>query len=652
MPNIPKSFIFCVHAHQPVGNFDNVFEDAFQRCYRPFIEVLNRHPKVPVSLHVSGCLLDWLSQKQPDFVQDLRRMGESGQIEFLGGAYYEPIYGLIPENDLTGQIRQMQEKIQQLFGQLPQGAWLTERVWDPHLVGPLTKEGIQYTVLDDTHLEKGGVRGPVIGHYRAQQGGGSLDLFASHKALRYLIPFRAPEDTLRYLHSIRAKKGEAVVFADDCEKFGLWPGTQDWVYGRQWLDRFFAALEKDESIRVCSFRDYRASHASRGTVKVPHSSYSEMMQWCGGRFDNFFSKYPESGYMKERMKHVSARLAKAPAHPRAQQALYRAQCNCSYWHGVFGGLYLHHLRATVYENLIEAEGCMDGTSPAEVIVERFDTGARWALHRKNVVAHFNPHYGAALEEFDYLPKPANLVCTLQRRPESYHALVGLHGRKHLRAGKVMPIHQLLGSKMKNLSEALQYDPFRRLCFMDHFFETPLNRQQFHDCTYKELGDFVSGAYQARESSQGRVCFERRGTLRLRGKKHALYVKKCASGLGDNGVHVEYTLKNEGRHDLEASFGTEFNFSIGASELHGGLDVRGVTQRTFKDSWRGLELRLSSDVEGGLLATPVETVSESEGGMEKTYQQLAVLFQRPLRLAPGESVSWALSLEAGESSDDH
>jgi len=28
--------------------------------------------------------------------------------------------------------------------------------------------------------------------------------------------------------------------------------------------------------------------------------------------------------------------------------LWRAQCNCPYWHGVFGGLYLPHLRAAVY----------------------------------------------------------------------------------------------------------------------------------------------------------------------------------------------------------------------------------------------------------------------------------------------------------------
>ena len=39
----------------------------------------------------------------------------------------------------------------------------------------------------------------------------------------------------------------------------------------------------------------------------------------------------------------------------ARRELYRAQCNCCYWHGLFGGLYLNYLRDAVYRHLIEAE---------------------------------------------------------------------------------------------------------------------------------------------------------------------------------------------------------------------------------------------------------------------------------------------------------
>src|SRR3989338_9561087 len=148
MSKEPKSFIFCVYAHQPVGNFGSVFEEAYERCYRPFFEVLQSHPRFPIVFHMSGSLLDWLESERPEFLRMLARLAGTHEIEFLGGAYYEPIYGLIPKRDLIGQLGLMQKKLENLFGKKPEGAWITERVWDPDLVEPLASSGLRYTVLD------------------------------------------------------------------------------------------------------------------------------------------------------------------------------------------------------------------------------------------------------------------------------------------------------------------------------------------------------------------------------------------------------------------------------------------------------------------------------------------------------------------------
>src|SRR3989338_8084573 len=192
-PAKTKSLVLCVHAHQPVGNFGWVFEEAYEKSYRPFFEVLEKHPGVPMSCHFSGSLIDWLEAHRPQFLETLRRMSERGQLEFIGGGYYEPIYGVIPKKDLEGEIEMMRNRIRHLFGVSPQGAWLTERVWDPELVGVLTGVGVEYTILDDFHLEKAGVTSPVTGYYRTKDGKNTLDLFASMKQLRYLMPFRKAE---------------------------------------------------------------------------------------------------------------------------------------------------------------------------------------------------------------------------------------------------------------------------------------------------------------------------------------------------------------------------------------------------------------------------------------------------------------------------
>jgi alpha-amylase len=656
MSSLSKHFIFCVHAHQPVGNFGNVFEESYEKCYRPFFEVAEKHPKFKLVSHFSGSLLDWLEARRPQFIRKVRSLAQKGQIEILGGAYYEPIYGVISQNDLAGQIDMMQRKIKALFGQRPDGAWLTERVWDPDLVRPLEKAGVKYTILDDTHFEKAKRPLPVTGYYRARRGRGALDLFASQKELRYMVPFRETEESLVYIRSLEAGPRDVIVLADDCEKFGFWPGTYDWVYGHGWLDQWMTMMENEPMLKLETFRGFRKLFGPVDCVRVPHASYSEMMEWSGGSFYNFFDKYPESGYMKERMSDVSEKLARSNgAHApelksQAQSALYRAQCNCSYWHGVFGGLYLHHLRSAVFENLIRADGWLnEKKEPVLFTLKRFETGKHWMLRQKNIISYFNPSYGAAMEELDYLPLPTNLTCTMQRRPEPYHALASKNNGGP-DSPALLSIHEILGSKVKDLKQAICYDPFRRLSFLDHFFDKMIAWEAFHRSSYKEIGDFTEAKYRGalgHGNSKDTLIFERCGVIRQGSHRIPLSFKKVVRPVSDSSLEVRYTLKNLSRTTANFVFGIEFNFSIGAKESDKTLEVKNVNQRTFEDVWQGLEIHLETDRASTLLAAPVETISESESGLEKTYQQLAVLFQKDWKLKRGESKEQTICLEVGE-----
>ena len=78
--------IFGCHSHQPVGNFPEVFRDAYEKAYRPFVDVLEQHPHMHVTLHYTGPLLDWFLENEPDFIARLRDLIQSGQVEIMGGA--------------------------------------------------------------------------------------------------------------------------------------------------------------------------------------------------------------------------------------------------------------------------------------------------------------------------------------------------------------------------------------------------------------------------------------------------------------------------------------------------------------------------------------------------------------------------------------
>ena len=100
-------FIFGIHNHQPVGNFDYVFEEAFQKSYRPFLEVLERHPDISMAIHISGCLLEWLEENHREYIDWIARLVERGNIEIMAAGFYEPILAIIPDRSEVPWRRQV-----------------------------------------------------------------------------------------------------------------------------------------------------------------------------------------------------------------------------------------------------------------------------------------------------------------------------------------------------------------------------------------------------------------------------------------------------------------------------------------------------------------------------------------------------------------
>ena len=118
-----------IHFHQPVGNLDSVVATATDRCYRPFMTALAEHPGVTMTLHFSGCLLEWLEANAPDVSEIIVKLVRRGQIELMTGGHYEPILAALPHQDRVGQIRMLTDHLKRKYLADPTGLWLTERVW-------------------------------------------------------------------------------------------------------------------------------------------------------------------------------------------------------------------------------------------------------------------------------------------------------------------------------------------------------------------------------------------------------------------------------------------------------------------------------------------------------------------------------------------
>jgi alpha-amylase len=688
-------FLFGVHNHQPIGNFDFVFEKAYSRAYLPFLEAMERHPRLGWNLHATGILWEWLEQRHPDYVQRISEQVHQGRLEILTGGYYEPILPSLPDVDKAGQIQKLTRYIQRRFKVTPQGMWLAERVWEPSLPKTLHENGISYTLVDDTHfLSAGMTEEELAGPYLTEDQGVTLTLLPIRKALRYAIPFKEPGETLNALRRyVTPAAGRALVMIDDGEKFGLWPDTFDHVYKNGWLDRFLTVLESNSDWIICSrISDYLAQTAPHGRVYLPTVAYFEMGEWTlpspaqqsfqeltkalpgerleeakrfvrGGFWRNFFTKYEESNNLHKKMLAVSKKVYRAIAESssaplrvsaRAQKmldALWAGQCNCAYWHGVFGGLYLPHLRQAIYRELMQAESLADKTLGApELLVSQNDfddDGQREILVESNTQnVYFSPHSGGSMFEWDLRNQGINLLNVLTRRQEGYHKQLlefQANGGAPYDGGGVRTIHERVRLKEPGLEKRLHVDWYRRANLLDHFFHPDTTLQHFYACQYGEQGDFVKNGYHV--SLLPQIRLSRLGSVWTGQQVNRILVEKTFSLLDPLGWEVRYRIQNEEGAVVPLWFGSEMNFAFCLPEPPDPVEHMQQTQWQHQDQGFGLTVQVQFDAPIDLWEFPLETVSLSEEGFERTYQGTVLLAHWRCTLEPGQEIfrSWRVEV---------
>jgi 4-alpha-glucanotransferase len=469
-PNVYLCLV--LHNHQPIGNFDGVFEQAYQDSYLPFLDVFEPFERLAISLHTSGPLMMWLAERHPEYLDRVRLLVDAGRIEIIGGPQYEPIMTMLPRRDRIGQITAYTQWLERNLGANVSGMWTPERVWESSLTSDIAEAGIAYTVLDDFHFRAAGLTDEQLtGYFITEDDGRLLRIFPGSEKLRYTIPFAPVHETIDYCRQIAySNPGAVLTFGDDGEKFGTWPDTKIHVYDRGWLRSFLTALtEQSQWLHTVTLADAIRSTSPVGKVYLPDCSYREMTEWSlptsqqshyedvthamdhderwpqlktfvrGGFWRNFKMKYAEANEMYARMMDVSQRLQTAEAEGAdscdlaiARDHLYRGQCNCPYWHGAFGGIYLPHLRNAVFHHLIEADNILErlaeqsadargataGAASASVGDFDFDGMQEVRLSNQQLCAWVSPGRGGRLYELDVRAIGHNLLATMQRRPRS------------------------------------------------------------------------------------------------------------------------------------------------------------------------------------------------------------------------------------------
>lgn len=684
--------VLDLHCHQPIGNFGWVIEKATAASYRPLLQALARHPQVPFVLHVSGPLLEWWQANARDLVALVAAGVKRGQIELQASGLYEPILPSIPRRDRIDQVRLHRAWLHDLFGADATSLWLTERVWEPSLPSDLAAAGIRSVVVDDTHFEGAGLAIDALdGCYATEDEGHVVRLFPIAQKLRYLIPFRPVAEILAWLKERHAAGQKLLVFGDDGEKFGLWPGTQEWVYGAGWLEQFLAALDANRSwLKPTTLAESERALPPSGRVYLPTASYFEMGHWSlpppaqlaldrvvkqletaphvelgvaakpflrGATWRNFLARYPEANRLAQRMVRLSEltrRMGLRPPdglhamsqlHP-ALRALFRGQCNCAYWHGVFGGLYLPFLRDAIVDEQLDARaqlealrGDLAGAPHAELCDLDADGVDELLLEGRGWSAWIAPARGGLIELLDHFATRRNLLNVIARVPEAYHE--ELRRRDDAAAAEVAPksIHEQRLT-LEGADLLLRYDERRRGAFALELVADGPDLDDALTATAETRGPDRYGLAAAtlrlsRPLAADRARVDLAATLEAaRGTR--LDLARSFELQEDGSLEATIVLQATGRPLPVGKATVRFDLSVPGA----GLDERRFVLQDGRSVPAGEAVRFSGDAlelvdERGRFRldasrpflgriAPIRTVSRSESGVETCLQGSALL----------------------------
>jgi alpha-amylase len=384
----------------------------------------------------------------------------------------------------------------------------------------------------------------------------------------------------------------------------------------------------------------------------------------GGFFRNFLRKYEEANQLHKRMWWVSGRVEEAARKSgdaaEGRDFLYRAQCNDVYWHGVFGGLYLNHLREAAYRNLLLAEEASDralhagktGWTEAVKGDLDLDGGTEVLLKTPSLTLLVHAHDGGAVTEISLPPRGVALGHVLTRREEGYHAKLRKPGGSF---DGSTSIHDIIALKDPSVLSAMSVDPWQRASFREALYRG-------EDSLEGILGDAVSPlcATAGKETkveitrSGSRVVLSQQLPLPAAGVELVLE-KALEVKAGKEGFHVRYRLINQGKEAVSAKFTSEWNLNFlsgdGPDRRYEGvgeaasLSSRGVTAALTEfrivDAWRNVTVEAKADREFALLRYPVETASLSESGAEKIHQGVCLRLLFPVRILPGDNEYYSL-----------
>ncbi len=212
-----------LHFYQPPTQVPSVLKKICDESYRPLLQVFNEYPNARVTINFNGVLTDMLMDcGHIDVIEGLRKLAESGQLEFTGTGKYHPILPLIPREEVKRQIDLNTQTNRRSFGKAytPQGFFPPEMCYSQDILEPIIKSGFRWIILSGIACP---AEWPLDVIYRVESEGQDLAVFFRDDVLSNRISFQKlnASDFITHLEEWRGQRENIyVVTAMDAETYG------------------------------------------------------------------------------------------------------------------------------------------------------------------------------------------------------------------------------------------------------------------------------------------------------------------------------------------------------------------------------------------------------------------------------------------------
>ncbi len=476
-------------------------------------------PEFPITIAPSGSFLTWAKTSNLPFIYWLKNMVAKGQAEILGGAFYEPFFSLIPFNDVLGQIELLTETIVDIFGKKPHGIFIPFSAWEESIIGALKKCKMDYCLLDSRLFETSGLfkYEPLI----IENAGKTIVAFPLEYSLKE-IDKKSPKDFYNNLLDLSVKGASSIIIPIGKETFNHLLEKKD---GECWFNAFLKII-KDSKINVCKISKITNQKRvyQRGFINTSAVLNDKVMNYS---IKKIVLSSPSLTYLYAKILFVHS-LCNQVRGDRARkntalEDLWKGEASCLFNLQNEDATAFPNLLQHAYRNLLLAEkqARMPGVFSTSLLSYDFDMdGVKEFLFQKENINMYVHNIGGKVFEMDVFSVYKN-----------YTYMQGEHG--------LFIDHLLLEKDLKKIKEK-DYTPIKKASvFANNFYQ-----DVFQDKIKMDLGLETSGVLEELE---------------------AYVLLKKRYSLTEDGMQVQYILKNDSKQNVVANFMVELTLAFEMQE---------------------------------------------------------------------------------------